>query len=124
MLQNFLNLREIYEPLFQRLKKNSSAWYYKHIQIVIYIKCKVNSLPCRDIPNSYAFMIIEIDASNNSVGRILKQCLEPNSKQLVRFHSGAWPGLQIHYFTIKKDLLSIVLCIPNFKLIYISKFSY
>ena len=67
-------------------------------------------------PNPAAFMIVETDASNIGYGGILKQRLESHGReQLVRFHSGLWLGPQQNYSTIKKEILSIVLCVSKFQ---------
>jgi len=61
-------------------------------------------------------MIVETDASDIGYGGILKQRLESDSQeQLVRFHSGLWLGAQQNYSTIKKEILSIVLCVLKFQ---------
>jgi hypothetical protein len=36
-------------------------------------------------------------------------------EQIVRFHSGVWNSAQRNYSTIKKEILSIVLCISKFQ---------
>ena len=49
-------------------------------------------------------------------GGILKQKVNPDSpKQIVRFHSGVWTKVQSNYITIKKEILSIVLCVVKFQ---------
>jgi len=58
-------------------------------------------------------MIVETDASDVGYGGILKQKIY-DKEQLVRFHSGLWIGPQQNYSTIKKEILSIVLCISKF----------
>ena len=40
---------------------------------------------------------------------------------IVRYHLGIWLGVHINYSTIKKEVLSIVLCISNFQSILIKK---
>jgi len=43
-----------------------------------------------------------------------KQRLESHSReQLIRFHSGLWLGPQQNYSTIKKEILSMVLCVSK-----------
>ena len=47
---------------------------------------------------------------------IILQCTSPNSpKQIVCFHSGIWTPTQLNYNTIKKEILSIVLCVLKFQ---------
>ena len=49
-------------------------------------------------------------------GGILKQKVNPDSpEQIVRFHSGVWTKVQSNYITIKKEILSIVLCVVKFQ---------
>ena len=105
------HLRQLCAPLHRRLRKNLVPWTDEHIKIVRQIKEKVKSLPCLNVRNPLAFMIVEIDASDIGYGGILKQKLEsqPN-EQLVRFHSGIWLDPQQNYSTIKKrDTISSTL---------------
>ena len=45
-----------------------------------------------------------------------KQRISPESlEQLVRFTSGIWNPAQKNYSTVKKEILSIVLCITKFQ---------
>ena len=47
---------------------------------------------------------------------ILKQRVSPESpKQIVHFYFGIWNNAQLNYSTIKKEILSIVLCISKFQ---------
>ena len=64
-----------------------------------------------------AFLIVETDTSDIGYGGILKQKIPSNTshEHLVKFHSGVWLGPQKNYSTIKKEILSIVLCIQKFQ---------
>lgn len=63
-----------------------------------------------------AFKIVEIDASDIGYGRILKQVVSlGSSEQIVRFHSRSWNNAQKNYSTIKKEIISVVLCITKFQ---------
>ena len=67
-------------------------------------------------PLSDSYKIVETDASEIGYGGILKQQTSPNHpEQIVRFHSGIWNPAQSNYSTIKKEILSIVLCISKFQ---------
>ena len=73
-------------------------------------------MPCLGIPTVGAFKIVETDASDVGYGGILKQRVSPESpEQIVRFYSGIWNNAQLNYSTIKKEILSIVLCISKFQ---------
>ena len=49
-------------------------------------------------------------------GGILKQKLDNKSREeLVRFYSGSWNDTQRNYSTVKKEVLSIVLCVKKFE---------
>ena len=109
----FKDLRIICEPLYKRLRKNVLAWTEHHTNLVKEIKQRVKRLPCISIPHPNALLIVESDASNLGYRGILKQ--EYNNQVLVRYHSGIWLGAQINYSTVKKEVLSIVLCIPKFQ---------
>ena len=84
--------------------------------IVRQIKKYVKQLPCIVIPSPHAFKIVETDAANIGYGGILKQVAKDYAKeQIVRFHSGSWTTTQQNYSTIKKELLSIILCVSKFQ---------
>ena len=73
-------------------------------------------MPCLGIPIVGTFKIVEIDASDIGYGGILKQRVSPKSpEQIVCFYSGIWNNAQLNYSTIKKDILSVVLCISKFQ---------
>ena len=112
----YKNLRKICKPLFQRLQLNPPPWTDVHTSVVQQVKKYVKVLPCLGISNDSAFKIVETDASNIGFGGILKQKLTPTSEeQIVLFHSGAWNPTQLKYSTIKKEILSLVLCIKKFQ---------
>ena len=112
----FPNLRLLCAPLYRRLRKNPIPWSNMHTHIVRQIKEKVKSLPCLNIPNLSEFMIVKTDVSDIGYGGILKHKLESQEhEQLVRFHSGLWLGPQQNYYTIKKEILSVVLCVSKFQ---------
>ena len=54
-------------------------------------------------------MIGQTNASDKGFRGILKQCLDQNPEQLVRFHGGTWTEPQVNYSTIKKEVAPIVL---------------
>ena len=60
-------------------------------------------------------MVVETDASDIGYSGILKQRVEAQKEQLVRFYSGLWHGPQRKYSTIKKEILAIVVCISKFQ---------
>ena len=65
-------------------------------------------------------LIVELDASNLGYGDILKQKYN-NQVHIVRYHLGIWLDAQINYSTVKKEVLSIVLCISKFQSDLINK---
>ena len=111
------DLSQLCAPLRQRLKKNPVPWNEDHTKIVKIVKSRVKTLPCLALAVHKAFKIVETDASDIGFGGILKQ-RSNNQELLVRFTSGTWNHAQINYSTIKKEILSIVLCISNFKMIF------
>jgi hypothetical protein len=101
--------------LFDKLQTNPPPWTDIHTSIVQDIKKYVKTLPCLGIPTINSFKIVETDASDIGYGGILKQRINPDSpEQIVRFHYGVWTKAQTNYSTIKKEILSIVLCINKF----------
>ena len=98
------------------LQNKPLPWTDIHTQIVRQIKKHVKTLPCLGLPSLDSFKIVETDASELGYEGILKQkILESNQEQIVRFHSGVWNIAQQNYSTIKKEILSIVLCISKFQ---------
>ena len=80
-----------------------------------------------DIFNSFShFTIVYIDdvlVYSSSIDEHWKQRISPESpEQIVRFYSGIWNNAQLNYSTIKKDILSIVLCISKFQSVFSSDF--
>ena len=112
----YQNLRQQCKPLFDRLRTNPSPWTPAHTSIVQEIKKYVKTLPCLGIPSVNCFKIVQTDASNIGYGGILPQRVSLNSpEQIVCFHSGIWTSTQLNYSTIKKEILSMVLCISKFQ---------
>ena len=87
----FKDLGIVCKPLYQRLKKKPEPWIEQHTKIVQHIKEKIKYLPCLNIPQPNAQIIVEIEASDLGFGGILKQKINDQSKEeFVRFFSGAW----------------------------------
>ena len=61
--------------------------------------------------------MVQTNASEIGYGGILKQKKLPSDfiEQIVRYHSGIWNETQKNYSTIKKEILSIILCISKFQ---------
>ena len=71
-------------------------------------------LPCLALANPEVFKIVEIDTPDIDYGRILKQ-KDGNHEKLIRYTSRTWNNATLNYNTIKKEILSIVLCISKFQ---------
>jgi hypothetical protein len=115
----YQNIRKKCKPLFDRLQANTPPppkWTSTHTSIVKEVKLHVQTLPCLGIPTIDSFKIVETDASDIGHGGILKQqVLSNHPEQIVHFYSGVWNSAQKNYSTIKKEILSIVLCISKFQ---------
>ena len=97
----FKDLGIICKPLYQRLKKKPEPWTQEHTKIVQHIKEKVKYLPCLNIPQPNAHIIVETDASDLGFGGILKQRLDNSTKEnLVRFYSGSLNDTQKNFSMI------------------------
>lgn len=70
------NLIPICKPLYQRLKKNPNPWSDTHTQTIQKIKSLVKLIPCLNLINTKANLIVETDASNLGYEGILKECLD------------------------------------------------
>ena len=118
----YQNLRKQCKSLFDRLQKNPPPWTSVHTSIVQDIKKYVKILPCLAIPTINSFKIVGTDATDIGYGGILKQRISPDfPEQIVRFHFGVKNKVQNNYSTIKKEILSIVLCIDKFQTDLINK---
>ena len=84
--------------------------------IIRQIKKYNKQLPCIVIPSPNTFKIVETNASDIGYGGILKQVAKNDTKeQIVKFHSRSWSATQLKYSTIKKEILSIILCVSKFQ---------
>ena len=109
-------MRKQCKPLFDRLKSNPPPWSDIHTSLVKQIKSRVKTLPCLGIPTVSAFKIVETNASDFGYGGILKQRVSPESpEQIVHFYYGIRNYAKLNYSTIKKEILSIILCISKFQ---------
>jgi hypothetical protein len=101
---------------FKQTPPPPPKWTSTHTSIVKEVKLHVQTLPCLGIPTIDSFKIVETDASDIGHGGILKQqVLSNHPEQIVHFYSGVWNSAQKNYSTIKKEILSIVLCISKFQ---------
>nr|KAJ0221918.1 hypothetical protein LSAT_V11C200061950 [Lactuca sativa] len=99
----FKDLGIICKLLYNRLKDNPEPWTQKHTNIIKYIKQKVSTLPCLNLPHLDAKIIVETDASDIGFGGILKQkFVNSTEEQLVRYYSGAWNDTQKKLFNCQK----------------------
>nr|XP_016455443.1 PREDICTED: uncharacterized protein LOC107779508 [Nicotiana tabacum] len=75
--------------LYNRLKKNPTAWTDNHTESIKRIKQKVNNLPYLTLADPTWAKVVETDASDIGYGGILKQ-FSPMDKQeyLVQFYLG------------------------------------
>ena len=108
-------IRILCKPLYNRLRKNPKPWTPELTETIKEIKSLVKTLPCLGIPNPEADLIVETDASDIGYGGILKQKIGTAPEQIIKYHSGIWNSAQEKYSTIKKEVLSIVLCIQKFQ---------
>ena len=73
-------------------------------------------MPSLGIPTINSFKIFKTDAFDIGYSGILEQKINSDSpEQIVQFHSGVWIKAQSNYSTIKKEILSIVLCVSKFQ---------
>ena len=107
------DLSQLCAPLRQRLKKNPVPWNEDHTKIVKIVKSRVKTLSCLALANPIDFKIVETDTLDIGYGGILKQKFGTQEK-LVRYTLETWNNAQLNYNTIKKEILSIVLCISKF----------
>ena len=105
----FLHLSNLILPLHDR----PPPWTNDHTRIIRLVKNQVKCPLCLHISNPSTYKVVETDASDIGYGDILKQ-VKDNNKQIVAFTSKHWNPTQKNYFTIKKEILEIILCISKF----------
>ena len=108
------NISRLSKPLHDRLKKKPAAWTDEHTKTVRLIKNSVKCIPCLYLANPALPKVVETDASDIGYGGILKQ-KENDKEQIIQYVSAHWNDCQKNYSTIKKEILSIVLCISKFQ---------
>ena len=100
--------------MHDRLRKSPEPWSDLHTQIVRQIKDQVQSIPLLHLADPSAPKIVETDASDIGYGGILKQ-VQGSKEHIIQFTSAHWNDCQKNYSTVKKEILSIVLCITKFQ---------
>ncbi|KAG5253217.1 JHL23C [Salix suchowensis] len=111
---NFPNLIRIAKPLHDRLRKSPEPWSDVHTQIVRQIKAQVQSISLLHLADPLAPKIVETNATDIGYGGILKQ-IHNSKEQIIQFTSAHWNDCQKNHSTVKKEILSIVLCITKFQ---------
>jgi hypothetical protein len=114
VLDYYPNLSRLVKPLHDRLRKEPVPWSDLHTSIVKQIKQQVQTIPLLHLANPLAPKIVETDASDLGYGGILKQVTN-NKEQILQYTSAHWNDCQKNYSTVKKEILSIVLCITKFQ---------
>jgi len=114
VLDYYPNLSRLAKPLHDRLRKDAVPWSDLHTSIVKQIKQQVQNIPLLHLANPLAPKIVETDASDLGYGGILKQVTN-HKEQILQYTSAHWNDCQKNYSTVKKEILSIVLCITKFQ---------
>jgi hypothetical protein len=114
VLDYYPNISRLAKPLHDRLKTNLIPWSDLHTDLVKQIKKQVQTITLLHLANPLAPKIVETDASDLGYGGILKQ-VQDNKVQILQYTSAHWNVCQKIYSTIKKEILSIVLCITKFQ---------
>ena len=108
------NINRIAKPLHDRLKKNHVPWTDEHTKVIQQIKKHIVEIPCLYLADHSLPKIVETNASDLGYGEILKQ-LQNEREVVIQYTSVHWNDTQKNYSTIKKEILSIVLCITKFQ---------
>jgi hypothetical protein len=114
VLDYYPNISRLAKPLHDRLKTNPIPSSDLHTNLVKQIKKQVQTIPLLHLANPLAPKIVETNASNLGYGWILKQ-VQDNKEQILQYTSTHWNDCHKNYSTIKKEILSIVLCITKFQ---------
>ncbi|GAV79394.1 hypothetical protein CFOL_v3_22859, partial [Cephalotus follicularis] len=86
----------------------------EHTQLIKQIKLYAKEIPCLHLASPLTFKIIETDVSDIGYGGIIKQLIN-NKEQLVQYTNETWNNTQRNYATVKKEILTIVLCVQKFQ---------
>jgi hypothetical protein len=108
------NISRLAKPLHDRLRKDPVPWSDLYTCIVRQIKQQVQTIPLLHLANPLAPKIVETDASDLGYGGIFKQ-VHSNKEHIIQYTSAHWNDCQKNYSTVKKEILSIVLCITKFQ---------
>jgi hypothetical protein len=108
------NSSRLAKPLHVWLKTNPVPWSDLHTNLVKQIKKQVQTIHLLHLANPLAPKIVKTDASDLGYGGILKQ-VQDNKEQILQYTSTHWNDCQKNYSTIKKEILSIVLCVTKFQ---------
>jgi len=111
VLNFYTNISHLAKPLHDRLRNN-----LMNILTLLkrYKKKHVQEILCLYIANPLASKIVKTDVSELSYGGILKQ-VQNFKKYILQFTSTHWNECQKNYSTIKKQILSIFMCIIKFQ---------
>ena len=108
------NSSRLAKPLYVWLKTNPVPWSDLHTNLVKQFKKQVQTIHLLHLANPLAPKIVKTDASDLGYGGILKQ-VQDNKEQILQYTSAHWNDCQKNYSTIKKEILSIVLCVTKFQ---------
>jgi hypothetical protein len=108
------NSSRLAKPLYVWLKTNPVPWSDLHTNLVKQFKKQVQTIHLLHLANPLAPKIVKTDASDLGYGGILKQ-VQDNKEQILQYTSTHWNDCQKNYSTIKKEILSIVLCVTKFQ---------
>ena len=86
----------------------------EHTKVIQQIKKHIVEIPCLYLADPSLPKVVKTDASDLGYGGILKQ-VQNGRKVVIQYTSGHWNDTQKNYSTIKKEILSIVLCITKFQ---------
>jgi ribonuclease HI len=113
------NLAKLVRPLYAKLRKNGQKYFNSEdIKLVKVIKDKVKDLKPLELPLDNHYFIIEIEASKEGWGAILKQ--KPNKyspkseEKIYRYASGSYKLKAVN--NTDREILAVIHVINSFRI--------
>ena len=119
---NFIpNFAEIAHPLHQLSKKDVEfQWSDQCENAFVSLKKCLTTSPILSYPNEEDKFVLDVDASNYSIGAVLSQ-IQNGEERVIAYASRSLKSQELNYCTTRKELLALVHWIPHFKHFLLAK---
>jgi hypothetical protein len=119
------HMAEICKVLYQLVKttaaKEMVQWHDEHQEAFEALQQAMVSAPVLAYPNSTGIFILDVDASDVSIGAELSQ-LQSERERVIAYGSQALSKAQRRYCTTRKELLALVTFLNHFRFYLLGRF--